>query len=71
MMRTQEVRYYVFVHEVMLIGCRVDELDHISTRSLALARYKRNHDIMNAVFMHAAFGMKIPQVYLMLLFDDY
>lgn len=60
-----------FVHEVMLIGCRIDELDHISTRSLALARYKRNHDIMNAVFMHAAFGTKIPEVYRILSSDDY
>ena len=33
-----------------------DEYDHISTRSLALARYKRNHEYMNEVFMHAAFG---------------
>lgn len=33
-----------------------DEYDHISTRSLALARYKRNHDFMNEVFMYAAFG---------------
>ena len=71
MMRIREVRYYVFVHEVMLIKCQTDELDHISTRSLALARYKRNHDIMNAVLMHAAFGTKIPHVYRMLLFDDH
>ncbi|KAJ4471436.1 hypothetical protein J3R30DRAFT_3407808 [Lentinula aciculospora] len=35
-----------------------DEYDHISTRSLALARYKRNHECMNKVFMHAAFGDK-------------
>ncbi|KAH8119596.1 hypothetical protein DFH11DRAFT_1565886 [Phellopilus nigrolimitatus] len=38
-----------------------DEYDHISTRSLALARYKRNHDYMNEVFMHAAFGDKKPK----------
>ena len=36
-----------------------DEFDHISTRSLALARYKRNHDYMNEVFNYAAFGTKI------------
>jgi len=37
-----------------------DELDAISTRSLALTRYKRNHDLMNEVFIHAAFGEKNP-----------
>lgn len=35
-----------------------DESDWISTRTLALARYKRNHDSMNEVFFHAAFGDK-------------
>ncbi|KAI0060462.1 hypothetical protein BV25DRAFT_1908449 [Artomyces pyxidatus] len=33
-----------------------DDLDFISTRALALTRYKRNHELMSAVFMHAAFG---------------
>ncbi|KDR82618.1 hypothetical protein GALMADRAFT_238026 [Galerina marginata CBS 339.88] len=33
-----------------------DEIDQISTRTLALARYKRNHDWMNEVFHQAAFG---------------
>ncbi|KAH9947481.1 hypothetical protein B0H21DRAFT_335775 [Amylocystis lapponica] len=33
-----------------------DESDFISSRTLALARYKRNHDLMNEVFMYAAFG---------------
>lgn len=33
-----------------------DELDQISTRTLALTRYRRNHELMNEVFMHAAFG---------------
>jgi len=33
-----------------------DEIDQISTRSLALTRYKRNHELMNEVFMYAAFG---------------
>lgn len=37
-----------------------DEVDQISTRSLALARYKRNHDWMNDVFHQAAFGRVIP-----------
>ncbi|KAF9561307.1 hypothetical protein CPC08DRAFT_664416 [Agrocybe pediades] len=32
-----------------------DEIDQISTRTLALARYKRNHDWMNDVFAQAAF----------------
>lgn len=27
----------------------------ISTRTLALTRYKRNHEYMNEVFMYAAF----------------
>jgi hypothetical protein len=33
-----------------------DEIDQISTRSLALTRYKRNHELMNEVFQYAAFG---------------
>jgi len=33
-----------------------DEIDQISTRSLALTRYKRNHELMNEVFMYAALG---------------
>ncbi|KAI0265690.1 hypothetical protein BC834DRAFT_878455 [Gloeopeniophorella convolvens] len=37
-----------------------DELEHISTRTLALTRYGRNHELMNEVFMHAAFGGKHP-----------
>lgn len=36
-----------------------DELEHISTRALALTRYKRNHELMNEVFMHAAFGITV------------
>ncbi|THH16176.1 hypothetical protein EW146_g4421 [Bondarzewia mesenterica] len=35
-----------------------DEIDHISTRTLAMTRYKRNHDFMHEVFMYAAFGDK-------------
>jgi hypothetical protein len=34
----------------------IDESEQISTRSLALTRYKRNHELMNEVFMFAAFG---------------
>lgn len=34
-----------------------DELEQISTRTLALARYKRNHEFMHEVFNYAAFGM--------------
>ncbi|KAF8890034.1 hypothetical protein CPB84DRAFT_1963963, partial [Gymnopilus junonius] len=33
-----------------------DEVDQISTRTLALTRYKRNHEWMNEVFHQAAFG---------------
>ncbi|GBE85421.1 predicted protein [Sparassis crispa] len=33
-----------------------DESDLISTRALALTRYKRNHELMNEVFMYAAFS---------------
>lgn len=36
----------------------VDEADFVSTRSLALARYRRNHDFMNDIFRHAAYGGK-------------
>ncbi|EAU86102.1 hypothetical protein CC1G_07181 [Coprinopsis cinerea okayama7 len=35
-----------------------DEVDQISTRALALARYKRNHELMEEVFRQAAFGDK-------------
>ncbi|KAI0727950.1 hypothetical protein C8Q72DRAFT_425755 [Fomitopsis betulina] len=35
-----------------------DESDAISTRMLALTRYKRNHEFMNEVFMYAAFSSK-------------
>lgn len=37
-----------------------DELENISTRTLALTRYRRNHELMNEVFTHAAFGDKQP-----------
>ncbi len=36
-----------------------DEVDQISSRTLALARYKRNHDWMNDVFNQAAFGARV------------
>ncbi|KAI0629799.1 hypothetical protein C8Q77DRAFT_267537 [Trametes polyzona] len=35
-----------------------DEAETISTRTLALTRYRRNHEYMNEVFMYAAFGNK-------------
>ncbi|TBU25121.1 hypothetical protein BD311DRAFT_809500 [Dichomitus squalens] len=38
-----------------------DESETISTRTLALTRYRRNHEFMNEVFMYAAFGdKKVP-----------
>ena len=36
-----------------------DESETISTRTLALTRYRRNHEFMNEVFMYAAFGTRI------------
>ncbi|KAI0747576.1 hypothetical protein C8Q74DRAFT_510852 [Fomes fomentarius] len=35
-----------------------DESETISTRTLALTRYRRNHEFMNEVFMYAALGDK-------------
>ncbi|KAI0049457.1 hypothetical protein FA95DRAFT_1556937 [Auriscalpium vulgare] len=35
-----------------------EDLEHISTRTLALTRYQRNHELMSAVFAHAAFGAR-------------
>ncbi|RDB14897.1 SWI/SNF and RSC complexes subunit ssr4 [Hypsizygus marmoreus] len=35
-----------------------DDTDQISTRTLAMNRYRRNHDIMNEVFKFAAYGDK-------------
>ncbi|KAH7927673.1 hypothetical protein BV22DRAFT_263416 [Leucogyrophana mollusca] len=35
-----------------------DESDLISTRTLALTRYRRNHELMEEVFKQAAFGKK-------------
>ena len=32
-----------------------DEVDQISTRTLAVARYKHNHDWMNDIFCQAAY----------------
>ncbi|PPQ67974.1 hypothetical protein CVT25_000454 [Psilocybe cyanescens] len=37
-------------------AANTDEMDQYPTRTLALARYKRNHDWMNDVFNQAAFG---------------
>ena len=36
-----------------------EESEMISTRTLALTRYRRNHEFMNEVFMYAAFGTSI------------
>ncbi|KZV67915.1 hypothetical protein PENSPDRAFT_754536 [Peniophora sp. CONT] len=35
-----------------------EDLEHISTRTLAATRYKRNHDYMSEVFMYAAFNTR-------------
>lgn len=35
-----------------------DELESVSTRTLAKTRYLRNHDYMNQVFAYAAYGDK-------------
>ncbi|ESK91767.1 swi snf and rsc complex subunit ssr4 [Moniliophthora roreri MCA 2997] len=35
-----------------------DEGEMLSTKTLAMTRYKRNHDLMNEVFYRAAFGEK-------------
>ncbi|KAF5382783.1 hypothetical protein D9615_002756 [Tricholomella constricta] len=43
-----------------------DDIDQISARTLALNRYKRNHDMMNEVFKFAAYGDKnvpLPRPY--------
>ena len=48
-----------FIHSFLsshLLYLDMEDLDSISTRTLALTRYKRNHEIMNEVFQHAAFG---------------
>ncbi|KAG2054052.1 hypothetical protein BDR06DRAFT_935602 [Suillus hirtellus] len=37
-----------------------DESEMLSTRTLAIARYRRNHELMEEVFRHAAFDSKKP-----------
>ena len=43
----------------------VDDLEKemISTRTLALARFQRNHEFMDEVFMRAALGLSIPLIH--------
>lgn len=36
------------------------EKEMISTRTLALTRFQRNHEFMDEVFMQAALGSSIP-----------
>jgi hypothetical protein len=48
-----------FLVLLCLTPCPADDLEHISTRTLAATRYKRNHEYMAEVFMHAAFGSGI------------
>ncbi|KAF9235672.1 hypothetical protein BU15DRAFT_51129 [Melanogaster broomeanus] len=37
-----------------------DEVDMISTRTLALTRYRRNHELMEDIFKQASFGNVVP-----------
>ncbi|KAJ3868863.1 hypothetical protein EV359DRAFT_31371 [Lentinula novae-zelandiae] len=46
-----------------------DEIDSISTRTHALMRYKRNHDLMNEVFVKASFGDSKPPTSPYAIFD--
>ena len=39
------------------------EKEMISTRTLALTRFQRNHEFMDEVFMQAALGSFIPLIY--------
>ena len=56
-MMTLQVRLSApMLREPDLLIQSLDEADQISTRSLALTRYKRNHELMNEVFQYAAFG---------------
>ena len=52
----------VFCVETSPNSLSADEVDTISTRALAVARYKRNHDWMNEVFHQAAFGLSYTPV---------
>jgi len=42
----------------------IDEVDSISARTLALTRYKRNHEWMNEVFYQAAYGTPFQRSFL-------
>lgn len=35
----------------------IDETETISTRTLAMTRYRRNHDFMEEIFKQAAWGL--------------
>ena len=42
---------------------KIDELDDISARDIAMARYKRNHDYLSEIFTPYSAG-NIPYIYL-------
>ena len=58
---TRQVRYptHICSCSVTHRRIRIDESESISARTLALTRYRRNHEFMNEVFMYAAFGTHI------------
>lgn len=51
-----KVRCHTLVVRLTVELYRTEESEMISTRTLALTRYRRNHEFMNEVFMYAAFG---------------
>ena len=42
---------------LVLVHSFIDETETISTRTLAMTRYRRNHDFMEEIFKQAAWGL--------------
>lgn len=42
---------------LVLVHPFIDETETISTRTLAMTRYRRNHDFMEEIFKQAAWGL--------------